>query len=142
MDRGMFERIRDLRSKRIEGDIALLRREPSSAVHVALGIPVWNPLGVNLRLAVRWNHVKNKKSIAVYVPGTGVICRLDVDGPRHGSAGRSHKHSLRNPTCPLRNLPLGVVPRPELSGLDVRSLFLQFCAEARIRFDGRILIGH
>ena len=80
MDRTMFERIRDLDSKRIEVDIALLRREPSGAVHVALGIPISNPLGV--------------------------------------------------------------VPRSELSGLDVRSLFLQFCREARIRFDGRILIGH
>lgn len=142
MDREEFRTIRDHRPKRIEGDIALLQRAPDSLTHEASGIRVTNGLGVDLRLTLRWNHETGKKTIAIHVPGVGPICRLDADGPRHGAAGRTHKHSLWVRTCPKNNLPIGVIARPELSGLDVTPLFLQFCLDAGITFTGRILIGH
>lgn len=142
MDRDAFRRLRDIRPKMILGDIALLRREPEDPVHLATGIPVRNALEFDLRLALRWNHETGKKTVAVYLPGVGPICRIDADGPRHGAAGRTHKHSLWTPACPDANLPIRVLPRPDLSGLDLRALFLQFCIEAGITFEGRILIGH
>jgi hypothetical protein len=72
----------------------------------------------------------------VHVPGVGPICRLDVDGVAHRPAGRSHKHSLRTERCPGENLPLAPKDRPDLSGLPLRELFVEFCRMARIEHRG------
>jgi hypothetical protein len=142
MDRSEFERLRAFRPKTIVGDIALLRPDWLGSVHQATGVPIRNTLEPGLRLTVRWNHETERKTISVYVLGVGPICRVDADGPPHGPAGKSHKHSLITPQCPALNLRAAVAPRPDLSGLDVKVMFLQFCREVGITFEGRLLIGH
>jgi hypothetical protein len=72
----------------------------------------------------------------VHVPGIGPICRLDVDGPAHRPCGRSHKHSLQTEGCPDRNLPDGVIDRPDLAGKSLQEVFGQFCEMAQIRHTG------
>jgi hypothetical protein len=78
------------------------------------------------------------KTINVHVPGLGPICRLDVDGPAHRPAGRSHKHSLQNERCPDRNLPDGVIDRPDLAGSTLRQVFTEFCRIADIKHLGQL----
>jgi hypothetical protein len=71
------------------------------------------------------------KTINVVVNGVGPICRLDVDGARHRTEGRNHKHDLRTERCPERNLPEAVAC-PELSGQSIEDVFIAFCLEAGI----------
>ena len=76
------------------------------------------------------------QTVNVYVPGIGPICRLDVDGTRHGGAGRSHKHALATERCPDRNLPGNVVSRVDLSGRSIREVFDELCRLGSIHFEG------
>lgn len=142
VDRSDFERLRELRPKTITGDIALVGHRGLGPIHEAVGIVVHNASAPELRLAVRWNPETERKTINAYILAVGPICRMDVNAPPHGLAGRSHKHSLQTQECPSLNLPIGVNSRPELSGLDVKALFLQFCREAGIDFEGSLLVGH
>lgn len=87
-----------------------------------------------------YNPEIGSKTCNVYVPGFGPICRLDVDGPTHRPAGRSHKHSLQGPRCPERNLPDAVIDRPDLAGRSFREVFAAFCAMANIVHKGELLI--
>ena len=48
--------------------------------------------------------------------GVGPIARYDVRGSRHGKAGRTHLHTLKNASDPRNNLP-HAEPRPELDTL-------------------------
>jgi hypothetical protein len=79
-----------------------------------------------------------KRTVNVYALGTGPICRLDVDGTRHGEAGRSHKHALQTERCPDRNLPDGVVARADLAGRMMREVFDELCRIADISFSGAL----
>ncbi|MBI5503454.1 MAG: hypothetical protein HY899_01525 [Deltaproteobacteria bacterium] len=136
MNRTEFEALRDLPGKTIDGDIRLSRREALRPVREASDISIANEHGVDLRMGVRWNPETGKKTVNVYVPGLGPICRIDVDGPMHRDAGRSHKHSLHTERCPDRNLDQDVAARPDLSGRDLETVLRQFCREAAITFGG------
>lgn len=138
MDRTTFETLRDLPGKAISDDIKFVRRSALAPVLIADGIRIHNEGGVELMLAMHYNEIVGAKTINVYVPGVGAICRLDVDGNAHRPAGRSHKHSLRQERCPARNLPF-VDDRSELAGSSMRTLFDKFCAIARITHHGRLL---
>lgn len=84
---------------------------------------------------IRFDTRTFSKTINVVVSGVGPICRLDVDGARHRTVGRNHKHDLRTVKCPERNLPEAVA-RPELSGQSIEDVFSAFCREFGIRNAG------
>lgn len=136
MERGDFEALRDVPDKFIDVDIRFARRDQMRPALVAESMVIENGLGIQLRLQITFNPETGAKNFNVFVPGVGPICRLDVDGPPHPGAGRSHKHSLRTNRCPDRNLPDGVVDRPDLAGRSVRELFGVFCQMACISHRG------
>lgn len=135
LNREEFERLRDLPDKRITKDIRLTLRRPTAPALIADDITIENGAGVELRLTIHHNPEVGSTTFNVDMPGTGPICRLDVDGPRHEPCGRSHKHSLQNPRSPERNLRDNVEDRPDLSGKPVRALFATFCELALIVHD-------
>ncbi|WAS93277.1 hypothetical protein [Nannocystis punicea] len=136
MNRDEFEAIRDIPDKVIETNIKLSQRANTAPARVADGIVIQNSSGVALRLNISFNPESGAKTLNVCAAGVGPICRLDVDGPAHRPAGRSHKHSLQTPRCPGKNLPTGVQDRPELSGQTISELFLLFCKLAKIEHRG------
>lgn len=139
MDRTQFEALRDLRGKVIRGDLRFAKGRATAPVLTIDGVVVENEGGVELRLNISFNTATGAKSFNVHVPGLGPICRLDVDGPAHRPAGRSHKHALNSERCPDRNLPDGVTDRADLSGRSLVDLFAEFCTIANISHQGRLI---
>ena len=136
MNRTEFEALRDLPNKRIQQEIRFARRGALKPAIEADNIVIENAHGVDLRMNLHFNPETGSKTVNVYVPGTGPICRLDVDGAKHGDAGRSHKHALVTERCPDRNLPDNVTARGDLSGKSMRIVFDEFCRIGTISFDG------
>jgi hypothetical protein len=136
VDRTVFEALRNLKGKRIDQDISFTQRRPIAPLLTADDLPIVNADGVDLRLSITHNPEVGSTTFNVHIPGTGPICRLDVDGPPHRPCGRSHKHSLQSERCPDRNLPDAVVDRPDLSGRSVSDLFQEFCKMASITHAG------
>ena len=140
MDRREFEALRDEPGKIIEGPIRLVRRTATTPALVADGIAIQSSSSLDVRLSLAYNPEIGSKTCNVYVPGLGPICRLDVDGPAHRPAGRSHKHSLKGQRCPDRNLPDAVIDRPDLAGKSLRDVFAAFCEMAHIVHNGELVI--
>lgn len=136
VNRTEFEAIRDLKDKVIRADIRFMRRNNLAPALIAEGISIENTSGVELRLNITCNPEVGSKTFNVHVPGVGPICRLDVDGPAHHPAGRSHKHSVQSDRCAERNLPDGVIDLPDLSGKTLAELFAVFCQMAEISHEG------
>jgi hypothetical protein len=139
MDRGEFEVVRDIPDKIIQGDIRLSARRQTQPVLVAENVQIENSVGMVLKLNVSFNPETGSKTFNVTAAGVGPICRLDVDGPAHRPAGRSHKHSLQTERCPDRNLPDGVTDRADLAGKSVVELFAIFCQMANITHQGNFI---
>ncbi|KAA0582195.1 hypothetical protein FZ983_06765 [Azospirillum sp. B21] len=140
MDRSEFERLRDMRGKRIIGDIRLERRSEISVAWEARDIPIINADGVEARLNVQLVAETGAKTLNVKIPGIGLICRLEVDSRPHKPAGRSHKHSLHHPDCPRENLKREVVDRSDLDGRSLKEVFGAFCRMAHIVHDGSLIL--
>ena len=138
MERAQFVLLRDIPAKRISSDIRFVRKQSLTPVLIAEGILIENPSGVELILSITLNPVVGSKTLNVHVPGVGPICRLDVDGAAHRPAGRSHKHSLQTEQCPARNLPDGVIDRPDLAGASIADVFAEFCRMANITHTGQL----
>ena len=138
MDRAEFEALRDLPDKVIEEDIHFSRKKNLSPLHTAEDIPIRNGLGYDLRLTIKFNPETGSRNFNVHLSGVGPICRLDVDDQAHHPAGRSHKHSLLQPTCPDQNLPF-VEDRPGESGRSIDVLFRRFCDMANIQHRGQLI---
>ena len=136
MDRATFDLVRDIPGKVIKGDIRLAARRQTQPALVAENIQIENSSGVVLRLNITYNPEVGSKTFNVSAAGIGPICRLDVDGPAHRPAGRSHKHSLQTDRCPERNLPDNVDDRADLAGKSVTELFAIFCQMADITHEG------
>lgn len=136
MDRVAFEALRDIPAKVIRGDIRLAARRQTQPALVAESILIENGSGVVLRLNISYNPEIGSKTFNVIAAGVGPICRLDVDGPAHYPAGRSHKHSLQTHRCPERNLPDKVDDRADLAGKSLIELFAIFCQMADIIHEG------
>lgn len=132
MDRAAFEAVRNFPGKVIRGEIRLVARQQNRPVLVAENIAIENDSGVALKLNISYNPEVGSKTFNVTAAGIGPICRLDVDGPAHRPAGRSHKHSLQTERCPDRN----VDDRPDLAGKTVTELFKIFCEMADIAHTG------
>jgi hypothetical protein len=137
MDRTEFEALRDLPDKVIEEDIHFSRKKNLSPLHTAEDIRIRNSLGYDLRLTIKFNPETGSRNFNVHISGLGPICRLDVDDQAHHPAGRSHKHSLRQPACPDVNLPC-VEDRPGESGRSLDVLFQRFCDAANIEHRGQL----
>ncbi len=135
VDRAEFEALRDLPGKTINADIRFTRSRATSPLVVADNIQIANGSGIDARLSISYNPDVGSKTFNVHITGIGAICRLDVDGPPHRPAGRSHKHSLQTPRCPGKNLPQ-VIDRQDLAGKGVRELFDTFCKMANITHNG------
>ncbi len=140
MNRQDFEALRDIPGKVIKGDIRLVSRQATIPALIAENIAIENGHAVDLRLSIMFNPKVGSKTFNVHIPGTGPICRLDIDGPAHRPAGRSHKHSLQSDRCPDRNLPDAVADRPDLSGKGLKELFDEFCQMARITHAGQLVL--
>jgi len=136
VDRKDFEALRDIPGKVIKTDIRLVPRRQTQPAMVADNIEIENGSGTVLKLNISYNPEVGSKTFNVTAVGIGPICRLDVDGPAHRPAGRSHKHSLQTDRCPDRNLPDGVIDRPDLAGTSVTDLFVIFCKLAEISHEG------
>ena len=137
MERSEFETLRDLPGKVIRGDIRLTEKRNLSPLMTAENICVENSLGYDLRLTIKYNKETGTKNFNVDCSGVGAICRLDVDDNPHHPAGRSHKHSLRTPQCPERNLP-HVQDRAQDAGSSLSTLFQRFCTMAHISHEGSL----
>lgn len=136
MDRSEFEALRDVPDKVIEEDIRFTRKKNLGPLLTAEDIRVANRLGYDIRLTIKVNPETGSRNFNIHVSGVGPICRLDVDDQAHRPAGRSHKHSLRQPNCPLGNLPF-VEDRPGDSGRSLEDLFRRFCLMANIQHRGQ-----
>jgi hypothetical protein len=139
MNRTEFEALRAIPGKVIRGDIRFSRRQATRPALTAEGIVIESLGGIELRLNITYNPEVGAKTFNVCPRGGSPICRLDVDGPAHRPAGRSHKHSLQSERCPDRNLPDRVIDRPDLSGRSVRELFAIFCQMGHILHEGAFL---
>jgi hypothetical protein len=137
LNRTEFEALRNLHGKVIRGDIMFARRGQMRPLLTA-DLEIENSSGIDLRLVISVNPEVGSKTFNVMVRGVGPICRLDVDGPAHGAAGRQHKHSLQTERCPDRNLPDGVQAHPELEGCSVRECFNEFCRISHIQHLGNL----
>jgi hypothetical protein len=137
--RSEFEALRDLTGKKIEADIRFAHPRNLSPVWVAENVSIATAGGEALSLHISYNPIVGSKTFNVVKPGVGPICRLDVDGPAHRPAGRSHKHSLQTTRCPDRNLPDGVLDKPEYAGRSIEDLFRIFCQLAHIEFTGTFM---
>jgi hypothetical protein len=136
VDRQDFEALRDIPDKVIRGDIRLVQRRQTLPAMVADNVEIENSSGTVLKLNISYNPEVGSKTFNVTAAGIGPICRLDVDGPAHRPAGRSHKHSVQTDRCPDRNLPDGVIERADLAGKSVADLFAIFCQIANITHEG------
>jgi hypothetical protein len=136
VDRQDFEALRDIPDKVIRGDIRLVQRRQTLPAMVADNVEIENSSGTALKLNISYNPEVGSKTFNVTAAGIGPICRLDVDGPAHRPAGRSHKHSVQTDRCPDRNLPDGVIERADLAGKSVTDLFAIFCQIANITHEG------
>lgn len=136
MNRNEFEALRNLHGKVIRGDVVFVRRNQTRPLLTA-ELEIENSAGIELRLNINFNPEVGSKTFNVSARGVGAICRLDVDGPAHGAAGRQHKHSLQTERCPDRKLPDNVEPRPDLEGRSVRECFDEFCRISHIQHLGK-----
>jgi len=136
MNRGEFERIRDWPGKVIRHDIVFAPKRSLAPLLVA-EVEVENTLDARMTLTIHFNPEVGSKSFNVRVEKIGPICRLDLDGPPHRPLGRSHKHSLREESCPKLNLP-SADDASEYQGLSLREAFAKFCDRARIKHEGSI----
>lgn len=139
MDRDRFEQLRDLRGKRIDGDIRLTQRSDISAAWEAKNIVISNTGGLDVSLTVQFVPETGAKTLNVWVKGVGPICRLEVDSRPHKPAGRSHKHSLHTPDCPRDNLKREIVDRSDLNGQSLSAVFIAFCRMAGIDHTGALI---
>lgn len=136
MTRAEFEALLKSPGKSIRRPIELAP-DPSQPRKLVAQAIINNHDGDEAVIHVRFDTRTLSKTINVVVNGVGPICRLDVDGARHRTEGRHHKHDLRTERCPERNLPEAVAG-PELSGRSIEDIFSAFCHDAGIRNAGLI----
>jgi len=137
MDKANFVALRDLEGKFIESTISYV---PIAGHPDVLGfekVKVNTSSGVELlRLDGEFDPRSGKIVFTFIVAGVGPICRYCVNGAIHGKVGRTHKHSLRTPEDPLRNLPFAVA-REDLTELTVTEVWQKLCTEAKISHGGQ-----
>ena len=137
VNRNEFETLRNLPNKTIECDIVLQLSKIHTTSKRAEDIVVTNSLGLSITL-----DVTEKPDIPSYTfnfsaAGVGPICRLDINGTTHGSAGRTHKHELHHDNDPGKNLPTAHA-LPNLENATLETAWRWLCTQAQIHHDGNI----
>lgn len=139
MNRQEFESLRDLPNKTIVADIEF---QPNQGIATSLtfrGVKVDNALGYDIELIGFYKPAIPAVVFTFVVGGVGPICRLCVNNTVHGDEGRTHKHSLKEETCPKDNLPHAVARGDfDLNSQTVQDIWDRFCAEANIIHSGTL----
>ena len=135
MNRNEFEQLRNLPGKRITVDIAFTATRDGKPNLVFDQVAVANDLGWDVLLNGTYKPDIPAISFNIVIRGLGPVCRVEVNGPIHGDAGRTHKHDLRNDEDPRLNLP-DVVARPHLEGRSAREVWETLCRQANIIHEG------
>jgi hypothetical protein len=134
-----FQALRDLRGKRITGDILFLRTIGSGPNLVFDNVRIENT--ENFEVVLNGTLKPNIPSLTFnfVLRGVGPICRLDVNGTIHDPVGRTHKHKLINESDPRKNLPTAF-KRSDIdsTNFDVKKVWSQLCAQANIQHDGEL----
>lgn len=139
MDRTEFEALRDLPEKIIPSDVRLTFSPRTDPVLTADDIGIINKASVDLILNLTYLPGRRGFKINVHARGIGPICRLEVNGPEHPGATRTHKHALRTNRCPNQNLHRDVVARPDLKGKTMLEVWREFCSMSSILHQGSLL---
>lgn len=138
MTRIEFETLRDLPGKTISSDIIYIKK-PDYGGNLAFSqISVENDTGWDVLLNGTYKPEIPTITFNFVVRGIGPICRVCVNGSFHGTSGRTHKHSLRDPNDPRSNLPTAL-PRPDLDGKTVVEVWETLCLEANIKHTGKFI---
>jgi hypothetical protein len=141
MNRQEFEALRDLPDKLIFDDIVFVPSTKISTTLILEPIKVHNTLGYDVVL--HGSYIPDIPTIRFnfsIVSEGGAICRIEVNSTNHGNAGRTHKHSLQQDSCPRKNIP-SAVARPDLD-LDTqtpRDIWETICREANIQHEGEFI---
>jgi hypothetical protein len=137
MDRQEFETLRDLPDKTIEGDIKF-ESNASSGPNLVFGdVSVRNTMGLEVVLNGTYKPYIPSVTFNFSVRGVGPICRICVNGAKHGDAGRTHKHDLRKDSCPRRNLP-NAIARPDLENFTPDKVWETILAVTNITHNGNL----
>ena len=137
VNRQEFENLRDLRGKRIVGDIVWDSPRDGKPNLVFDQIPVENSAGWDVILNGTYKPGIPALTFNFVLRGSGPICRIDVNGTIHGAAGRTHKHDLRRDDDPRKNL-LTAVPGPDLDNKSVVEVWNSLCVAANIEHVGTL----
>ena len=137
MNQKEFETLRDLPNKTIDGDIVLQLSKTHTTSKRAEDVEVTNSLGLTITLDVTEKPDIPSYSFNFSAAGVGPICRLDINGTKHGEAGRTHKHELHHDTDPGRNLP-NAHALPALENATLESAWRWLCSAAQINHTGGI----
>jgi hypothetical protein len=137
VDRDEFERLRDLPDKEIADDIVYRTdKNLPFGVFRTDQVKVNNSLDYPVVVEGHFTQATGAVVFNFFLEGTGPICRFEVNSTIHGDAGRTHKHDLRTPRCPLQNLPYATA-RPDMEGLGPKELWELICQRTKIVFTGR-----
>jgi hypothetical protein len=141
MIRNEFTALRDLPNKLILGDIEFLPSKRNPRSQIADTIKIDNSLGYDLLLYGTYKPDIPTLTLNFVIRGVGPICRFDINGTIHGSAGRTHKHSLQNDTCPSLNLPTAKERLDfDINKQTIENIWSQVCSEANLVHHGVIRV--
>ena len=136
MNRAEFEKLRDVPDKEINQNIVYRMESPVTLSFD--NVAVSNSLGIDLVLNGVIKPGIPQYKFNFHVRGVGPICRVEVNGKIHGTAGRTHKHDLQMESCPRMNLPHAVA-RPDLAAMTVEEVWATICRQAHIKHLGKLL---
>lgn len=136
MNRQDFEQLRDLPEKRISSDIHWMAPRDGKPNLIFEQVVVENSLGLDVVVNGTFKPDIPSVTYNFVLRGVGPICRVDVNGPIHGNAGRTHKHDLRRDADARNNLPTAVA-RADLDNVTPRDVWSTICTQANIRHIGK-----
>ncbi len=139
MTRGDFIALLALDGKRIDDDLVFEDVPGKGPSRVLRTVEVINTGGRKIRLEGHYNERYDSITFCFVCPESGgPICRVDVNGPIHPPAGRTHKHDLVADSDPYRNLP-NAIARLDLVGRTPRDVWQILCAQANIQHNGKFI---
>jgi hypothetical protein len=139
VDRHDFSQLLKARGKEIKADIQFVQiRNLPEYIVVFDNAELENPLGYDIVANGSYNRKTGATKFNFVLRGTGPICRVEVGGFIHGSAGRTHKHDVQEPDDPRKDLP-HAHPRPDLEAKNPREIWEDLCRRAGIEHTGRFI---
>jgi len=139
VDRREFQQLRNALDKEIDVDIEFVKdKNLDQNVVVFEGASLRNSFGFEIVVNGWYNHKTRHTKYNFVLQGVGPICRVEVNGPVHGDAGRTHKHELQTESDPRRDLP-NAIPRLDLVDCGPRELWEDLCKRAHIDHTGRFV---